>query len=97
MVLKLFVFSTALCREPCQHGGRCIQEDVCWCTKGYMGNACQFSKYDIIDIGNACQISKYDIIAIGNAYLLGKNYITDMGNACQFDKNDVKQTLAMLG
>ncbi|KAL6449208.1 hypothetical protein ACFW04_000698 [Cataglyphis niger] len=33
-----------ICREKCLNGGKCVQKDVCECTKGYFGLHCEFSK-----------------------------------------------------
>lgn len=44
-----FVFATALCKRPCQNGGRCVSDPgICWCTSGFFGEACEFSKYKIV-------------------------------------------------
>ncbi|XP_053115136.1 wnt inhibitory factor 1-like isoform X2 [Hemicordylus capensis] len=38
-----FVFDPrAVCSPPCQHGGLCIRNGTCFCSKGYEGELCQY-------------------------------------------------------
>ncbi|XP_061442878.1 von Willebrand factor D and EGF domain-containing protein-like [Rhineura floridana] len=39
-----FVFDPhAVCSPPCQHGGLCIRNSTCFCSKGYEGELCQYA------------------------------------------------------
>ncbi|KAF3839606.1 hypothetical protein F7725_018323 [Dissostichus mawsoni] len=38
-----FVFDPkAKCEPPCKHGGVCIRNNTCFCSKGYEGETCQY-------------------------------------------------------
>lgn len=38
-----FVFDPrATCDPPCEHGGVCIRNNTCFCSKGYEGETCQY-------------------------------------------------------
>ncbi|XP_012731438.2 von Willebrand factor D and EGF domain-containing protein [Fundulus heteroclitus] len=39
-----FVFDvSARCEPPCGHGGVCIRNDTCFCSRGYEGERCQYA------------------------------------------------------
>lgn len=31
-----------ICREKCLNGGKCVQKDLCECSKGYYGLRCEY-------------------------------------------------------
>uniref|UniRef100_A0A3Q2DST6 Schwann cell-specific EGF-like repeat autocrine factor n=1 Tax=Cyprinodon variegatus TaxID=28743 RepID=A0A3Q2DST6_CYPVA len=40
-----FVFDPeAKCDPPCEHGGVCIRNNTCFCSKGYEGERCQYGE-----------------------------------------------------
>ncbi|MEQ2243192.1 hypothetical protein ILYODFUR_004592 [Ilyodon furcidens] len=40
-----FVFDLkAKCDPPCEHGGVCIRNNTCFCSKGYEGETCQYGE-----------------------------------------------------
>jgi len=41
---------TAVCREGCENGGRCIGPDRCACVYGYTGRRCEAGKNLITEI-----------------------------------------------
>ncbi|XP_019396467.1 PREDICTED: epidermal growth factor-like protein 7 isoform X1 [Crocodylus porosus] len=46
--------NTAVCRAPCQNGGRCSFPDRCACPRGWTGRACQTDMDECSGQGHGC-------------------------------------------